>query len=101
MSDYFSTRELPQNVWLGVTVECRSSKIRIDHLRTINAIVKFSSCKPLIEDLGMISLKGTDWSIVEDESGPNTMLSQLDWVMIIKQQVELLGVAFFFKQWGS
>lgn len=101
MSNYFSTRELPQNVWLGVTVECSSSKIRIDHLRNLNATVKFLSCEPLIEDLGAINLKGIDWVIVGGESGPKARPMQLDWVMNIKQQVELQGVAFFFKQWGT
>lgn len=101
MSDYFSTRELPQNVWLGVTVECSSSKIRIDHLRNLNATVKFLSCEPLIEDLGAINLKGIDWVIVGGESGPKARPMQLDWVMNIKQQVELQGAAFFFKQWGT
>ena len=101
MSDYFSTRELPQNVWLGVTVECRSSKIRIDHLRTLNATVKFLSCEPLIEDLGEINLKGVDWVIVGGESGPKARPMQLDWIMNIKQQVELQEAAFFFKQWGT
>ena len=31
----FSTRAVPKNVWLGVTVKCRSSIFRIDYLRDI------------------------------------------------------------------
>jgi len=101
MSDYFSTRTLPDNVWLGVTVECIASKDRIDHLRDLDATVKFLSCEPLIEDLGELNLKGIDWIIVGGESGPQARPMQLDWVINIQQQVEAQHAAFFFKQWGT
>lgn len=101
MKGYFQTREVPQNVWLGVTVECKSSKGRIDHLRDLDATVKFLSCEPLIEDLGKLNLGGIDWIIVGGESGPKARPMQLDWVINIKQQVEQQGSAFFFKQWGT
>lgn len=101
MADYFSTRDVPRNVWLGVTVECLSSKYRIDHLRELNANVKFLSCEPLIEDLEDLNLVGIDWVIVGGESGPKARPMVLDWVVNIKQQVEHNGAAFFFKQWGT
>jgi protein gp37 len=101
MEEYFSTRFIPRNVWLGVTVECKRSTYRIDHLRHLNASVKFLSCEPLIEDLGNINLKGIDWIIVGGESGPKARPMMLDWVVNIKRQVEQQGSAFFFKQWGT
>lgn len=101
MADYFTTREVPQNVWLGVTVECRASKSRIDHLRTMKVGVKFLSCEPLIEDLGELNLEDVDWVIVGGESGPKARPMKPDWVVNIKQQVERQGAAFFFKQWGT
>ena len=101
MNEYFQTRDVPQNVWLGVTVECKSSKKRIDHLRDLNATVKFLSCEPLIEDLGRLNLKGIDWIIVGGESGSQARPMKSEWVMNIKRQVELQGAAFFFKQWGT
>ena len=101
MAEYFCDREVPQNVWLGVTVECSVSKTRIDQLRALNATVKFLSCEPLIEDLGELNLKGIDWVIVGGESGPKARPMMLDWVINIKQQVEQQDAAFFFKQWGT
>lgn len=101
MREYFQTREVPLNVWLGVTVECASSKVRIDHLRDLDATVKFLSCEPLIEDLGELDLTGIDWVIVGGESGSKARPMQLAWVINIKQQVEQQGAAFFFKQWGT
>jgi protein gp37 len=101
MAEYFSTRLIPRNVWLGVTVECRDSKVRIDHLRKLNASIKFLSCEPLIEDLGELDLRGIDWIIVGGESGPQARPMLLEWVVNIKRQVEQHGAAFFFKQWGT
>ena len=70
MAEYFATRLIPDNVWLGVTVEAQSSRFRIDCLRNLPASVKFLSCEPLVEDLGNLDLTGIDWVIVGGESGP-------------------------------
>ena len=101
MAEYFSTRLVPQNVWLGVTVECKATKARIDYLRKLDASIKFLSCEPLIEDLGEMDLNGIDWIIVGGESGPQARPMRLEWVVNIKKQVEEHGAAFFFKQWGT
>lgn len=101
MNEYFSAREIPTNVWLGVTVEAKSSIPRIDCLRNQKASVKFLSCEPLVEDLGEIDLSGIDWVIVGGESGIQARPMKEEWVLNIKEQVETQGAAFFFKQWGT
>ena len=102
MEEYFRTREVPKNVWLGVTVEVQSSKTRIDSLRGIlNSPIKFLSCEPLLEDLGELDLTGIDWIIVGGESGRQARPMKEEWVMNIKAQCEVADKAFFFKQWGT
>lgn len=101
MADYFHTRETPRNAWLGVTVECKTSKTRIDCLRQLNAPIRFLSCEPLIEDLGELNLDNIDWVIVGGESGPAARPMKEDWVLSIQEQSEEQGSAFFFKQWGT
>lgn len=101
MLEYFKKREIPHNVWLGVTVECQTSKGRIDDLRKMDATVRFLSCEPLLENLGTINLDGIDWVIVGGESGSKARPMMLKWVVNIKEQVEQQGAAFFFKQWGT
>ena len=101
MAEYFSTRPIPKNVWLGVTVECQSSLFRIDYLRNIPATVRFLSCEPLVEDLGVMNLDNIDWVIVGGESGPQARPMKEEWALNIKRQVESEGAAFFFKQWGT
>lgn len=102
MEEYFETHEVPQNVWLGVTVEVQSSKQRIESLRKIKAApIRFLSCEPLLEDLGTIDLEGIDWVIVGGESGTQARPMKEEWVKNIKAQCDANDKAFFFKQWGT
>lgn len=101
MAEYFMHRSIPSNIWLGVTVECTSTKNRIDELRNLNASIKFLSCEPLLEDLGELDLNGIDWVIVGGESGPKARPMKQEWVLNIKEQVNKQNAAFFFKQWGT
>lgn len=101
MAEYFFSREIPNNVWIGVTVEARSSVKRIDVLRNLDAPIKFLSCEPLVEDLGEIDLTNIDWVIVGGESGIKARPMKEEWVKSIKKQAEEQGSAFFFKQWGT
>ena len=101
MAEYFSDKIVPNNVWLGVTVECKETKNRIEYLRTLKASVKFLSCEPLLENLGDLNLTGIDWVIVGGESGPKARPMKEEWVLDIKRQVEKQKSVFFFKQWGT
>ncbi|MCQ2310919.1 MAG: phage Gp37/Gp68 family protein [Paludibacteraceae bacterium] len=101
MQEYFSTRPVPQNAWLGVSVEVQSSCFRINCLRNLPAPVRFLSCEPLLEDLGQMDLSGINWIIVGGESGMQARPMQESWVLNIKKQAEKIGAAFFFKQWGT
>jgi len=101
MAEYFHSHSVPANAWLGVTVECQSSKTRIDCLRNLPAPIRFLSCEPLIEDLGELNLDNIDWVIVGGESGPQARPMKEEWVLSIKEQTERQGSAFFFKQWGT
>lgn len=101
MYKYFHDRTIPKNVWLGVTVENKKARDRIQYLKQLNAIVKFISCEPLLEDIGSLLLIGIDWVIVGGESGHNARKMNKEWVLNIKEQCELYHVPFFFKQWGE
>ena len=101
MAKYFENRKIPANVWLGVTVEAKSTKERINTLRNIPASIRFLSCEPLLEDLGELDLSNIDWVIVGGESGKKARPMQENWALSIEEQVASSGSAFFFKQWGS
>ena len=103
MRDYFETcynKPLPDNLWLGVSVENQNYVNRIDYLKKVPAKVRFLSCEPLLGDLEL-DLTDIHWVIVGGESGNKYRPIKEEWVLHIKEQCELANVAFFFKQWGG
>lgn len=102
LPSYFSDRPVPENVWLGVSVEDRKYGVpRIDLLRKVDAKIRFLSVEPLLEDLGEFDLTNIHWVIVGGESGKNARPMDPSWVRSIRSQCEEAGAAFFFKQWGG
>ena len=102
MAVYFQRRKVPENAWLGVSVENQKHGLpRIDALRNISARIRFLSVEPLLEDLGRINLHGIHWVIVGGESGPKARPMNPQWVERIKGQCHTQQVDFFFKQWGG
>lgn len=100
MREYFASRSVPKNVWLGVSVENQRHVDRIDVLREIKASCRFLSCEPLLSSLEM-NLEGIHWVIVGGESGRTPRPIKVEWVEDIQRQCEIAGVDFFFKQWGG
>jgi len=102
MYEYLSEKKIPENIWLGVTVENKIHGLpRIDYLRKLNATVLFLSVEPLLEDLGEMDLTNIDWVIVGGESGNKARPMDKSWVLNIKNQCNEKEIAFFFKQWGT
>ena len=104
MFDYFCNwrkKEVPQNVWLGVTCEKGKYKERIDLLTLIDAPVRFLSCEPLLGDMADINLDGIDWVITGGESGPCARRTPIEWFRGLRDACRRWNVPFFFKQWGT
>lgn len=101
MEEYFRNKKVPDNAWLGVTVENQESKYRIDYLSIIDAKVHFLSCEPLLEDIGKLNLGNIQWIIVGGESGFQARRMKEEWVLNIIEQARVNNISFFFKQWGT
>jgi protein gp37 len=101
LAQYFDVRSVPENAWIGVTVESKARRDRIQVLKTINSKVRFLSIEPLLTDLGELDLDGIHWVIVGGESGSKARPMNPDWVINIQNQCEIKNVPFFFKQWGA
>jgi protein gp37 len=102
LPDFFASRPVPANVWLGVTVEDRRHGLpRIEHLRQVEARVRFLSVEPLLEDLGPLDLGGIHWAIVGGESSPDARPMREAWALAVRDRCRATGVAFLFKQWGA
>lgn len=91
----------PQHIWLGVSVEDKRAKARIEHLQQSPAAVRFLSVEPLIGAVGEVDLHGIHWVIAGGESGPGARPMAIEWARQIRDQCAAQDVAFFFKQWGG
>lgn len=102
MAQFFTTHAIPDNAWLGTSVENAPVLHRIEILKTIDTPRTFLSMEPLIGDLGNIEdlLDGIAWVIVGGESGNRAREMKEAWVLDLKSQCDKLGIPFFFKQWG-
>lgn len=120
---------VPQNIWIGTTVEDQPRTQRIEHLLKIPARVRFLSCEPLLGPLDITNKGvkngysvptatdgagygiewtdpgnayiGVDWVIVGGESGPKARPCNVEWIRGIKDQCQAAGVPCFVKQMGS
>jgi len=91
----------PRNLWMGVSVESARYAFRIDHLRAVDARIRFVSAEPLLGPLPNLDLAGIHWLIAGGESGPHARPIEEAWVRDLRDQCEVADVAFFFKQWGG
>ncbi len=99
------------NVWLGVSAENQeTADQRIPVLLRTPAAVRFVSAEPL---LGPMFIQGflldgwhkyaprLNWLIVGGESGPGARPMHPDWARGLRDQCQVTGTKFFFKQWGE
>ena len=112
------------NVWLGVSVEDQArADERIPHLLATPAAKRFISAEPLLGpidldaflagdlaeifdpatrlSLKMLPPRRLNWAIAGGESGPNARPMHPDWARSLRDQCQMAGVAYFFKQWGE
>ncbi len=94
-------KAFPDNMWLGVSVESAPYKFRIEHLRKVQAKIRFLSIEPLIGPVGHLDLRGIHWVIVGGESGPNFRPVKVEWIREIRDECLRQSVAFFLKQFGG
>ena len=93
--------------WLGTSVENQeAADKRIPSLLDVDAAIRFLSCEPLlgpVEFMPAVGLvpAGIDWIIAGGESGPGARAMHPDWARGLRDQCEMSGVPFFFKQWGE
>lgn len=92
----------PPNVWVGVSAENQERwNERLPMLYAIPARIRFVSAEPLLGPIEMGPWK-PDWLIVGGESGPGARPTMHpDYVRHLRDQCEIRGTAFFFKQWGN
>lgn len=102
MTRYRYFHGLPDNVWIGCTVEDQTRAFdRIPELVKVPASVRFLSCEPLLGGVILAALDRIHWVIVGGESGGKHRPMDLDNARDIVHQCEQRHVPVFFKQVGG
>ncbi len=101
MARLTASLKIPDNVWMGVSVENAKYTTRIDDLRKVKAKIRFLSVEPLLGPIPALNLEGIRWVIVGGESGPRARPMEAAWVRSIRDRCVAAEVPFFFKQWGG
>lgn len=91
----------PPNVWMGVSIENDRYRFRADHLRTVDAAIRFLSVEPMLGPVERLDLSEIHWVIAGGESGPQARPMDPGWVRDLRDRCQDAGIAFFFKQWGG
>lgn len=93
--------KIPDNVWVGTSLESEVYRERVDILRNVEARIRFLSCEPLLGSLKHIDFKGIDWVVTGGESGSNARPVDKAWILEIRDICQKEEIPFFFKQWGG
>ena len=95
------TRQFPDNVWMGTSIEDQRVVGRAAELCAVPAVVRWLSVEPLIGPLDLSGYPALDWIVVGGESGENARPMHPDWARSLRDAARLAEVAFFMKQWGE
>ena len=125
MVKYFSGRSVPENVWLGVSIESDKYMDRMHTLLKLRDKCRtlFISFEPMLSCITPVpEMQFIDWIIVGGESGAHLWNEECDrglvtyataekkwypkpeaeiWVRTLRDFCKQNEVAFFFKQWGG
>ncbi len=117
LDDWLHDKTPPENVWLGTSVEDQQrADERIPALLAIPARVRFLSCEPLLGPVDLEMAMGefqplhpdltrkappVQWVVAGGESGKHARPMHSDWARNLRDQCQVAGAAFHFKQWGE
>lgn len=91
---------LPDNLWLGCTLEDQRVATRAQILAHVPARIRFLSIEPITARVGQLDLSGIHWIITGGESGRRCRPNRPEWTREVRDQAQQVGASFFHKQWG-
>lgn len=117
MREFSKRHAIPDNVWMGVTVEDEENLTRLGQLIEVPARIRFVSFEPLLGRIPKDWLKqiicGTgaftdqpynkkiQWVIVGGETGPGARIMEIPWALEIRDFCTEHDIPFFFKKIGG
>lgn len=98
---FLKHRQLPDNFWIGTSIESNKQKVRLEHLGQIKTKIRFVSFEPLLSPIDIKPINCFEWAIVGGESGYKPRLPKEEWVTDLISQLKEMEIPVFFKQWGG
>jgi protein gp37 len=95
----YAKQPMPEQIWMGVSVENNDYGWRAEMLREVRATIRFLSVEPMLGPIDRVALDGIAWVIVGGESGHGHRPMNVEWVRDVRDRCGLAGIPFFFKQW--
>lgn len=94
---------IPDNIWMGVSVENQDYLGRIDALRDFACKIRFVSFEPLLGPIDKPDLHRISWIVIGGESGDNPRPMKIEWAqdLIDYTRKYYPECAIFFKQVGG
>lgn len=94
--------EVPENIWVGTSVENQDYVSRIEKLITVPAKIRFVSFEPLLSEVVVPDhlMEQIQWAIVGGETGHRARRMEEAWAISLRDQCKRNGVPFFFKSMG-
>lgn len=94
------TKKLPDNLWLGVTIEDNAHLYRAEVLQGIPAAVWFVSVEPMLERVEIPDeiMRRLGWVIIGCESGTGRRPCKQGWISSLRTECRHAGVPVFVKQ---
>ncbi|MCH8996697.1 MAG: DUF5131 family protein [Proteobacteria bacterium] len=100
----FKGRCVPDNIWLGPSVEDNRVKGRLRITRALKDEVgdftAFASVEPIIGPCDALDFTRIDWVLTGGESGWHARPMQLEWLRQAHHGARAAGAAIHFKQFG-
>jgi protein gp37 len=102
----YANSGLPDNLWIGASVEDNRVAARLNIMRTIKGRCGgngtfFVSVEPIIGPTDAINFEAMDWIITGGESGPGARVMQRDWLLGAVNAARRAGIPLWHKQSGQ
>lgn len=101
LEEFSKMYDIPDNIWVGTSIELSEYGYRLDSLKKTKAKTKFVSCEPLLGSLQSLDFTGIDWIVTGGESGSGARPVKEKWLIELRNQCINKDIYFFFKQWGG
>jgi protein gp37 len=92
---------LPDNFWIGTSIENNKQRKRLEWLGQIKSKIRFVSFEPLLDFINIKPINCFEWAIIGGESGYKPRLPKQEMINDLISQLKEMEIPIFYKQFGG